>query len=67
VRIPHRLTGPGFSTLFFQRVSDRLSVRDVFVDDRDRVPILRERQTNLIDDPAASMIGLLDRCIVDSS
>jgi hypothetical protein len=40
-------------------------VRNIFVDDRDRVPVLRERQTNLIDDLALSMIGFLDRGIVD--
>jgi hypothetical protein len=49
------------STLLLQCVSDRLSKCNIFVDDRDRVPVLRERQTNLIDDLALSMIGLLDR------
>src|SRR5580658_1010663 len=53
------------STLPFQGVSGRLAERNIFVDDRDRVPVLGERQTNLIDDLALSVIGLLDRGIVD--
>src|SRR5580698_2070656 len=53
------------STLLFQCVSDRLSVRNILVDDRNRVPVFRERQTNLIDDLALSMIGLLDGGSVD--
>src|SRR5580658_6554510 len=57
--------GVSRSTLLFQRVSDRLSQRNIFVDDRDGVAVFGERQTNLIDDPALSMIGLLDRGIVD--
>jgi hypothetical protein len=50
------------SRLLFQCVSDRLSVRNILVDDCDRVAVLRERETNLIDDlavvPSAETVSL---------